>query len=137
MATLKYITGPDGEEYIKVDFSADLSTTGWKYSPWFYLPYDRYLAIAGESTTLTGTNQWMLRGSIDPGGTFYNTDGAQAYPATTFSYNGTTSWVFDPITPNVPTSWQPHPYMRIGFNNGSTANAADTVIFTIRFIKQG
>lgn len=137
MATLKYITGPDNEEYIKVDFSADMSTTGWKYSPWFYLPYDRQLAIAGESTSLTGTNQWMLRGSVDPAATLNNTDGTTASATNTFSYSGANSQVFDPTTPNSPTSWYPYPYMRIGFNNGSTSNAGDTVIFTVRFIKQG
>lgn len=134
MATLKYITGPDGEEYIEVDFSADLATTGWKYSPWFFLPYDRYLAIAAESTGLSGTNQWILRGSVDPAA-YFSSDGQTASSTNAFSTSN--SQVFDPTTPGTPSNWFPYPYMRIGFNNGSTANATDTVVFTVRFIKQG
>ena len=140
MATLKYITDPAGEEYIQVDFTADTSTTGWKYSPWFYYPSGHYMSIAAESESLTGTNQWKLMGSVDPANTDLDNypNGTDATATSTFSISGGgITFTGDPTTNNTPTNWKPeYPYFRVAFNNGSTSNAGDVVIFTVRFFKK-
>lgn len=140
MASLKYITGPDGEEYVEVDFTADMSTTGWKYSPWFYHPAGHYVSVQYSADALTGTNQWALMGTADPSDTGLagSGHGVQISATATLNYSSAAyGAVFDPTTFNNPTSWYPgHPYISIAVNNGSTSNAGDTVLFVVRFFKK-